>query len=160
MMLGTSLSVSYSSFCSFYFFSSFPSGTALYAGQHSLCLTVPCLHYIQRKLSAVQGKYCLHLMYIKHVLGNNHKKQGLLFYVNFYTNTCFRCQSSNMHPYCVITVACRIVTVHVVLCDQTTYVYSLLILDPCFDTIVFSFCSPSVSSIEYTKLCVNIPITN
>jgi hypothetical protein len=28
-------------------------GSALYAGQHSLCLTVPCLLYIQRKLSTL-----------------------------------------------------------------------------------------------------------
>ena len=30
-------------------------GSALYSGQHSLCLTAPCLHYIQRKLAASHG---------------------------------------------------------------------------------------------------------
>jgi hypothetical protein len=28
-------------------------GPTLYTGQHSLCLTIPCLHYIQRKLSTI-----------------------------------------------------------------------------------------------------------
>lgn len=30
-------------------------GSALYTGQHSLCLTAPCLHYIQKKIGTIQG---------------------------------------------------------------------------------------------------------
>ena len=30
-------------------------GESLYSGQHSLCLTLPCLFYLQRKFSSLQG---------------------------------------------------------------------------------------------------------